>query len=131
MTIKYVAFDGTEFDTRFQCETYEKKRTGCCVMWDRNGEFTTDTDCAYLVFLDEYGYSRMLNLAEDADEPVLFIDDDIDDSTIGYFVYDEWEGKYAYLDDSVISCLLKTVGLGLDVLKQKKDREIARLTSEN
>jgi hypothetical protein len=102
MEIIYKAFDGTHFKTEEECRNYESKATFS--MWDNLGRPIDSTyDCVVVYFSDPMGSRAFINLAKEEDAAA----DGIDCDDYGWFIWDDFNGEYHYVEDGIIDALRK------------------------
>ena len=102
MEIIYKAFDGTHFNTEEECREYEYK--AAFSMWDNLGRPTEDvTYCVVVHFPDPMGSRAFINLSREVDN----VTDGIDYDDHGWFIWDDFNGEYHYVEDGLIDALRK------------------------
>lgn len=102
MEIIYRAFDGTEFGTEEACRDYECKAE--FKIWDYLGRPTNDVaGCVVAHFPDPTGTRAFINLAREVESTT----DGIDYDDHGWFIWDDFNGEYHYIEDETIDALRK------------------------
>lgn len=102
MEIIYKAFDGTHFKTEEECREYERK--AAFSMWDHLGRPTDDVaSCVVVHFPDPMGTRAFINLSREADSTT----DGIDSDDFGWFIWDDFNGEYHYVEEGIIDALRK------------------------
>lgn len=102
MEIIYKAFDGTHFNTEEECREYESKAK--FEMWDHLGRPTNDVvNCVVVHFPDPTGTHAFINLAREVDATT----NGIDYEDYGWFIWDNFNLEYHYVEEGIIDALRK------------------------
>lgn len=100
--MKYVAYDGKEFDTAAECLQYEANVLNTKPqMWDVNGALTEDVESAWLVHLANLNETTwLLNKTT--------LSEGIDEESTGWFYWDDWDERYIWLDEKLVNIIHKS-----------------------
>ena len=102
MEIIYKAFDGTYFNTEEECRNYESK--AAFSMWDIHGRPTDDVaNCVVVHFPDPMSSRAFINLSRETDS----VTDGIDHDDWGWFIWDDFNCEYHYIENEIIDALRK------------------------
>lgn len=122
MITVYRAFNGTEFTSEKECLAYEakareealKEGVNYLFMYNRNGEYVTDPDMAYIVHIlpstesyDELekGACYFIQLCKEREIAY----DGINEESAGWYYWNECIDSYCWLDDELVEAIYKTI----------------------
>ena len=100
--------DGETFTDSLAAEKHERQILSQVKMWDWENNPTTNTETARLVHLSGEGagaiFAAMIDANEQEYEPLNKDHIDVDDT--GWFYWDEFDGHYRYIDDSIVNLII-------------------------
>ena len=97
MEIIYRTIDGKEFTNKADATLHENIVKDNVKMWNRAGMPTSETSCAFMVYLaDEEASHAFLAMAKDQGDNEV---SSICDGDYGIFYWDECEGIYRFIDE--------------------------------
>lgn len=96
MQIIYRTIDGKEFLDKDEATSHETSLGKGLKMWNRDGNEVADTASAFAVLLvDENATETFLHIAKEQKDHDM---SGINRGEYGFFVWDEWELTYRYVD---------------------------------
>lgn len=125
MTTVYRAFNGTEFTSEKECLDYEakareealKEGVNYLFMYNRNGDYTTDPDVAYIVHILpsaesyddlEKGACYFIQLCKERKT----VSNGITEEENGWFYWNEYIDSYCWIDDDLVTAIFNAVKNG-------------------
>lgn len=108
MEIIYRAFDGKEFDNEADCCYHEYTVKEGVKMWNRDGKEVSDTPSGFVVYLRDVeanlAFYRMAEACKDRE-----IDGIVKGEDYGLFLWDEYEGRYRWIDEEEMMVLFEAI----------------------